>query len=1436
MKKRLLSAALALAMVLTLLPVSVFAESLTTGAKGDGTETVTYIQKEDGKNYTNGPGWYVTVMDPSKPGTILGYQLVNSGLSVGNKYYSSETNGNDGLGIYTNAAHDTLRGNLIAIGSTGSISLAKATSLTVDVAYGTVNIGSCPELTSLTIVDSRYSTDRKTVPTGTAALDTVATKLPKLTNLTASNCILTGTITMKSKNAQGGPQTHTVNLTNVNASGASITLNGMATNTAAAYATSGAVPDVPQNLTINNGLSVGAVNVSGNGSQVQLHAVTNTAGVTLNGSNSQLQVTGGSQLGTVTLQGVPNSRTSNDVALAPPIVNVESGSSVGKISLTGASEKCTQTQQVTINGTVNGDVTLHNATVTMNSGNIAGALTLTGTGNVTLSGDRGSIKGGVTLNHGVDANQPSTFDLSRGTNCTVGPLAVSGTNSNPATCKFVIPDVPSNTLTRIGANYTQHTIEGGTWLSAVSKDALATRLIYQVKAGGKFTYYDQDELADAILKQANVDANKLTMVGQTGGTQKVLFKSGNITWGVLTAAPDTIIPKMPSQMNTVMTPQWTDGVLNPKAGEQYSTPTNSATTQVVLNAGGGGAATGDVTTITKASVKDSSGGSMADYIRAEIRNNVITLTGAVPAGQTKFTLVLETDAVKGQGNADPSDNPASTGKERTVILEVGMNFVPGATNNLTFANTGSTDLLDQDSEKSGVTQDGVNGIKMRNGTRYTLDGSGLTVRTNTIKVASMDAGVTYPGKTQVGPTGAKKNSYVEVTVSAPGYTATNALRQQVIDAVVGTTDGSIAQFNWWQSPEIKRAVNAALATVTERDVTNYISAAQRQAWSDNNSTGWNSGSAARTDYTDEVWLVPYLQVNVTSYKPNTGSSNGSLTATLTPMWRVEVWPDSASPAKYQVKANAQGLNQNGVYIAKTGTALTGISGDLTDAGSNGVWLNSFATGLTGVSWAHQDGVYDYAKSGNNFKITHAGQNNGLGTITIDSIAPMITKYAGQSSGTPTGSPNAYFSSLEAAAADAANNEHIVVNKDYAGSTTFNMTGKPRTITIQSNGKNLVVANATGGIAQVDPQGTLYTIRLNRDVTGNPVTTSRVTINSATGGTASVNNTNPATGSTVTITLSASAGYAPSGVTVRDASGNAVSVSGSGSTYTFTMPSTSVTVTPSFTRTQVVTNPTVSVSNALTGAGSAATSAGSSQVAPGTQVTVTTTPGAGQRTMGLSVTGATAIRTGVNTFTFTVPSGYSTVTVTPSFDANNNTIFADVWSSSYYSKAVSWAVNKNPQVTNGSDTYSFSPDDVCNRAQMVTFLWRAAGRPSVAGIANPFVDVSATQTPGDYYSAILWAVSQGITDGTDSTHFSPYATVTRGQAVTFLYRYEKSPAANTNSGFYDVSSREYYARPVSWANAKGVTKGTSTTMFSPNDPVTRAQAVTFLYRDVTGDIA
>ena len=177
------------------------------------------------------------------------------------------------------------------------------------------------------------------------------------------------------------------------------------------------------------------------------------------------------------------------------------------------------------------------------------------------------------------------------------------------------------------------------------------------------------------------------------------------------------------------------------------------------------------------------------------------------------------------------------------------------------------------------------------------------------------------------------------------------------------------------------------------------------------------------------------------------------------------------------------------------------------------------------------------------------------------------------------------------------------------------------------------------------------------------------------------------------------------------------------------------------------------------------------------------------------------------------------------NGENKNPFIDIKSGDYFYDAVLWAVEQ--KITSGTSATTFSPAVSCTRAQMVTFLWRAADSPKVENVSNPFTDVKLSSY---YYDAVLWAIKNGVTSGTSATTFHPDNTVTRGQTVTFLYRNAGSPDVETMGSFSDVAATSYYAQAVAWAVKNGITTGVGNGKFAPDADCTRAQIVTFLYRN------
>ena len=243
-----------------------------------------------------------------------------------------------------------------------------------------------------------------------------------------------------------------------------------------------------------------------------------------------------------------------------------------------------------------------------------------------------------------------------------------------------------------------------------------------------------------------------------------------------------------------------------------------------------------------------------------------------------------------------------------------------------------------------------------------------------------------------------------------------------------------------------------------------------------------------------------------------------------------------------------------------------------------------------------------------------------------------------------------------------------------------------------------------------------------------------------------------------------------------------------------------------------------------GAGGSISPSGNVSVREGRDRTFTITPDKGYAISNVKIDGKSI--GAVKSYTFENVSRTHTIEVI-FMKANGNPqtgVFVDVATGSYYEDAVDWAVENG--ITKGTDDTHFSPDGICTRAQAVTFLWRTAGSPKPEIRTMPFTDVPVGSY---YYDAVLWAVGNGITKGTSDTTFSPNMTCTRAQIVAFLWRSEKSPAAGTANPFADVKSTAYYADAVLWAVKENITKGTTSTTFSPNADCTRAQIVTFLWR-------
>ena len=277
---------------------------------------------------------------------------------------------------------------------------------------------------------------------------------------------------------------------------------------------------------------------------------------------------------------------------------------------------------------------------------------------------------------------------------------------------------------------------------------------------------------------------------------------------------------------------------------------------------------------------------------------------------------------------------------------------------------------------------------------------------------------------------------------------------------------------------------------------------------------------------------------------------------------------------------------------------------------------------------------------------------------------------------------------------------------------------------------------------------------------------------------------------------------------------------------FVMPEEAVTVSAVFTRRSSSSTYPITVKDSTNGSAVSSHKSASS----GTTVTITVTPDKGYTLETLTVTeknGKEVKLTEKNgKYTFTMPASKVTVTATFMDDNTMLNFFVDVKASDYYYDAVLWAAQNG--ITSGTDAEHFSPNQPCTRAQIVTFLWRAAGSP----VVNYAMNMSDVPEGSYYAEAVRWALSEGITTGTGDGKFGPDTTCTRAQSVTFLFR-AIGKLVDSKAEFSDVPTDSYYANAVAWAVENGVTNGIGDGLFGPDNSCTRAQIVTFLYRAYQG---
>lgn len=1324
MKKRLLSAALALAMVLTMLPLSAFAASSTPAvptlnngatAIAGGWQAVTtsmnltyYNAGATLQGYTiQWPGWYAVVPNTTPTGTTY------------TGYYAYK--GDSGTGVITginggtwyptlNEAIAAKAGNLVLLGaatadSSTSLTPNNVSSLTIDL-NGQMLSG------TITIPETYTPTSGGTLQPNSFSQLTIkdSTKSGSSYNPSSSVNITVGN--------NGAPK----------ATGTTINLNNVKVGNITANYTTACTVNVYGSETGNislTGVSGGTVNV-GNGNTTgktgTLSLVTTgtaqggaitatdaaTGPITLSGVGARLTGTNLKASGAITLLGLADSTLTDaqKSTLATPTVTLNGGSvtSIGK----GSNEALSRPYSVTLNtnAKVNG-INLKNANVTVNN-SAAGEITVEN-GDVKLNGSAAGPASAGAVRLGA-ANSEASLTVT-GTNVTTGNITASG-----GTVKVTVPESETNVFGTLTGTIANRGISGGKWSAAVPEANLNTNLRYQLSNGGKIWYYSDAQFQNVLNAYQIAHDTEIHLVKDkaTPKSSTITFKDGTDTLAILSYGAPNLPFVLPSSVNGRTVLKWTeyaaDGTTllsEPAPGSTYSTPTKSESR--ILNA----QATDNV--ITKLTDVSSN----VAGITARLVGNVITLSGAVPPGTTAITVKVTTDG-----------NP-KVEQDITILYDNG---------NVRFANENGS-LPPSMRVSNDQTM-----LTIGNGSAsYTLNGSGLRGQADglTGKIHGY-AATTLP---------------VIVTVNCSGTGWTNVRKAELAKAMsrlatgYGTADNGItldsnnsSVVNFSQSLAVKEALNAAVAGITQSQIDSWILNAQNTAWRRVNPTiNPTQANRASTGYA-EVHLVAYMAVNITNY--NTANTLGTLTMTLTPSYYVEV---TGKDGKIVTDATNKGFaldptkpNELNALRPVNNRSLGSLTGNM---GTITLTLQAESDFKTSNqdTYAHQGGTYGYnntnstAAGGLTFAITHA-VNGALGQFIVDGQAPMVSlweKKDGAVTNPATGLLG-YYETLQAAVDDAEEGQYIDVDANYKGSCNINVTGMARKFLINTNGANKVTSNVSGVVTEM-ASGSEYQVQLAANTVA-PNGDVSISVVSVANGFAQVSATRAKPGAVVTITAVPSAGYRAAVPTVRYStktnSSNVLNVTATGAnTWTFTVPAdaTGVTVTPSF----------VLQDNALPFTDVAAsawyydgvkycyeTTHGNVRLMEGRSDTIFDPNGYFERAMVVQILWNMKDRPEPK------------LTRSPFYDVS-----ATTGTHKWAYKAILWAYENG--YAKGYPDGSFKPGQYVTRQEMAQFLYQAAGSPRTYNSVNLGYYSDGWNVNGWAQNAMRWATARGILSGRDS---------------------------------------------------------------------------------------
>lgn len=1275
MKKRLLSAALALAMVLTMLPLTAFATSSTelgansykvTGATGTTFKTfpVTYRNKgyvfekastSNGNTETTAPndGWFYWGVLPKDSGTSTtktlyeakgGVIVANSDTATSGTWYATADDALDNKATYFKLIGDLTTGLDLTKASSSLIIYLSGHNLALGTAQltqnnTTTNKDQNTKLTSLTI--------NNTVKTGAGEWPAVTGSITATSQNFSYTAKNTGgsnnpSITVNNGNNVTTARTLSVTLTDAVVGALSVqdgaaTVRVTATTKDAAAAGTIKVNESTSNL---KNINYGTTSITVSGGKVEA--------ITLNGKGT-ISLSDMATAGAITLFGGQKG-TSGAAATSLPAwggsttVNVGSQCVTGKISVAANNEA-----SMTVNVTGGSGSTTGVSEIDLSTGAVTTAHTVKVDG-----GKVGVIKlnaGTLTIGNGANTN---AVTLGAGGKTTA---TISGTGTKVASVvagdsKDITLNITGGEITgsiTLPTGYAKHTITGGTFGTAITDAGWLGSVNYQIESNGKFTYTSSF--------QACVDAQKgnssavCSVVGATNPTVEVSF----VLDAPAGANPATPVVKiktddahgitLPSKINNKTITTWYIGDKPYNAGAlmQFSKSTTvSATTSSADNS-------------NIVAVKVSSGDKNKG-LSASLVGNIIQVSGALPSGSNGFwNIVLEVETAIGEKYKVPVSYAVAEKK-----------LVPGSTLPAPFvAGTDNVSLQ-------------IQGTSLL----YPLDGSKIVVASGSIKET------TFTNATAVG------------TVSLSLGTAEKAALKAELDAI---------KANFSSSSAVKEAVNKVIAGLSQSQVDNYIRQGRIAAWKDNPANKGNPSEDQINQMVDynKLEVVVYLDVRATAWNKTVGAQ--SMTLNITPYYRLDVVKDT------------MGSNDK-AFTVKQGSSLsmTGLTSDYGDVEIDVSSLLDTGKSLSeaAVNWAHH-GDYAYKVTNKKFTTSHGFSPFVLTKDTP--VAAVLAKGVASLDGA-----KAYYMNVQTAIDETEDEDTVKLYTVYNKTAeTYNFSGKARTITFDPGINGTFVPTFSGASVTADKtNGNIWKVQLNEDTT--PANT-RITMNTAGNGSATVNVSSAKPGSSVSGTYKANSGYKAGGFTATAQPGNK----------------------------------SVSVSVSANG-----------------------------------------------TFSFTVPSDATSVTVTPSFVLDNGLPFTDVANNAWYFTAVKYCydtTNNGYRLMEGDSAATFAPNGSFTRAHMVQILWNMKGRPTPRTTANPFRDMSSSNW---YYSAVLWAYENGYAKGYPDGTFKPGQAVTRQEMVQFLYQASGSPSGSGNLSYYsDGYTANNWAQPaLRWATGLGILSG------------------------------